>query len=92
MTPRSYAWLDKYDTRQAENRRVIRAMDKENKKIRDAAKKERNELIRQLVKFVKKRDKRVQAYNKRCVRTLSELLSYAGSDKPDCYRLEVDIG
>ena len=65
VTPRSYAWLDKYDTRQAENRRVVRAMDKENKKIRDTAKKERNELIRQLVKFVKKRDKRVHDYNKR---------------------------
>ncbi len=32
-TPRSYAWLDTYDTRQAENRRIVRAMDKENKKV-----------------------------------------------------------
>ncbi len=30
-TPRSYSWVDKYDTRQAENRRVARAMEKENK-------------------------------------------------------------
>ena len=57
---RSYSWLDKYDTRQADNRRIVRLMEKENKKVRDAARKERNELVRTLVKFVQKRDKRVQ--------------------------------
>ena len=35
-------------------------MEKENKKVRDAARKERNELVRTLIKFVHKRDKRVQ--------------------------------
>ncbi len=64
-TPRSYSWLDKYDTRQGENRRVVRAMDKENKKIRDAARKERNDLVKELVKFVRKRDKRIQDFNRR---------------------------
>ncbi len=34
VTPRSYSWTDKYDTRQAENRRVARAMEKENKSVR----------------------------------------------------------
>ena len=33
VTPRSYAWVDKYDTRQADNRRVARLMEKENKKV-----------------------------------------------------------
>ena len=64
VTPRSYNWLDKYDTRQGENRWMKRAMEKENKKVRDVARKERNELVRNLVKFVKKRDKRVQAFGK----------------------------
>ncbi len=64
-TPRSYSWLDKYDTRQAENRRISRLMEKDNKKIRDAAKKERNELVRSLVKFMRKRDRRVHDYNRR---------------------------
>lgn len=64
VTTRSYSWLDKYDTRQADNRRISRLMEKENKKIRDQARKERNELVRSLAKFVIKRDKRVQAYNK----------------------------
>lgn len=39
-------------------------MEKENKKTRDKARKERNELVRQLVAFVRKRDRRVQAHRK----------------------------
>lgn len=31
---------------QAPNRRVVRAMEKENKKVRDAAKKKRNETVK----------------------------------------------
>jgi DnaJ family protein A protein 5 len=58
-TRKSYAWMDEYDTRHAENRRVVRAMEKENKKVRDKARKERNEQVRALVEFVRKRDKRV---------------------------------
>jgi len=65
VTPRSYSWLDKYDTRQGENRWVKRKMEQENKKIRDKARKERNEVIRNLVNFVRKRDKRVLDYKKR---------------------------
>ena len=41
-TTRSYSWLDKYDTRQGENRWVKRKMDQENEKIRDEKRKERN--------------------------------------------------
>jgi len=58
-TSRSYTWLDKYDTRQGENRWVKRKMEAENKKVRDKARKERNEAVRNLVGFVRKRDKRV---------------------------------
>ena len=61
-TQKSYVWLDKYDLREAPNRRVQRLMEKDNKKLRDAAKKERNEEVRALVKFVRKRDRRVKAY------------------------------
>lgn len=62
VTARSYSWLDKYDVR-GENRRIQRLAEKENKKFRDAAKKERNELVRNLVSLIRKRDKRIQAYN-----------------------------
>jgi len=65
ITTRTYSWLDKYDTRQADNRRVSRLMEKENKKVRDAAKKERSDVVRELMTFVRKRDKRLQEYAKK---------------------------
>ena len=64
-TARSFSWLDKYDTRQGENRWVKRKMEAENKKIRDKARKERNESVRNLVNFVRKRDKRLAEYSKK---------------------------
>ena len=63
-TPRTFSWKDKYDTRQAENRWMRRKMEQENKVVREAAKKERNTVVRNLVAFVRKRDKRVVAYKK----------------------------
>lgn len=61
-THKSFGWLDEYDIQKAPNRRIARLMEKENKKIRDKAKKERNDEIQALVGFVRKRDKRVKAY------------------------------
>ncbi|XP_044148694.1 dnaJ homolog subfamily C member 21 isoform X2 [Bufo gargarizans] len=63
-TGKNFAWKEEYDTRQASNRWEKRAMEKENKKTRDKARKERNELVRELVAFIRKRDKRVQAHRK----------------------------
>jgi len=40
-------------------------MEAENKKIRDKAKRERNEVVRNLAQFVRKRDKRVAEYSKK---------------------------
>ncbi|KAF5396421.1 DnaJ subfamily A member 5, partial [Paragonimus heterotremus] len=64
-TRKSYTWLEKYDTRCAESRQERRAMEAENRRIRNAARKKRNEEIRELVAFVKKRDKRVAAERER---------------------------
>lgn len=61
-TQKHFGWLDEYDIRQAPNRRVVKLMEKENKKIRDKAKREHNDEIQALVEFVRKRDKRVKAY------------------------------
>ena len=44
-TRKTYTWLDKYDIRQGPNRWTVRQMEKENKKIRDKARKERNEEV-----------------------------------------------
>ena len=64
-TSKTFVWHEKYDTRHAPNRRVVRAMEKENKKLRDAAKKERNDEIRELVHHVRKRDRRVKAHKEK---------------------------
>ncbi|XP_014231055.2 dnaJ homolog subfamily C member 21 isoform X1 [Trichogramma pretiosum] len=64
ITKRSFSWLDPWNITKGPNRWTVRQMEKENKKVRDAAKKERNEQIRNLVAFVRKRDKRVQAHAK----------------------------
>lgn len=39
-------WAEKYDTREAPSRPIRRAMEQENKKLRDKARKERNEEVR----------------------------------------------
>lgn len=60
----SFDHLDKYKTTEAENRRILRAMEKENKKVKDAARKDRNTNVRNLVEFIKKRDKRLKVHRK----------------------------
>lgn len=61
-TKRSFAWLDPYDIRDVPNRQYLRLCEKANKKVRDKAKRERNEQVRNLVAFIRKRDKRVQLH------------------------------
>ena len=55
----SFAWADQYDVMEAPNRRVRRAMEDENRKVRKGAKRARNDDVLALVRFVKKRDPRV---------------------------------
>lgn len=57
-TRKSYAWKDKWRLSDAPDRRVRRAMEKENKKLRADAVREFNDTVRSLVTFVRKRDKR----------------------------------
>ncbi|CAD5113512.1 DgyrCDS2672 [Dimorphilus gyrociliatus] len=64
-TRKSFVWVDEYDIREAPNRYVRRQIERENKKHRDKAKKERNEEVQALVAYVKKRDKRMIAYRKK---------------------------
>ncbi|CAJ0959682.1 unnamed protein product, partial [Mesorhabditis belari] len=61
-TARPFSWLDEYDIRNAPNRLTLRAMEKENKKLREAGKKQRNEQIRELIGFIRKRDPRIIKY------------------------------
>ncbi|KAI5706655.1 hypothetical protein M8J75_010115 [Diaphorina citri] len=59
-TKKTYSWLKAFDINMAPNRRVLRLIEKENKRIRDKAKKEYNDTVKNLVEFVRKKDKRVQ--------------------------------
>lgn len=47
------------------NRQYLKLVDKENKEVRYQARKERNEEIRNLVAFMRKRDKMVKAEKKK---------------------------
>jgi DnaJ family protein A protein 5 len=57
-TLKTFAWADEYNLAAAENRKVRRLMEEENKKLRRAEAKEFNDTVRQLIQFVRKRDKR----------------------------------
>ncbi|XP_018802191.1 PREDICTED: dnaJ homolog subfamily C member 21 [Bactrocera latifrons] len=63
-TKKSYTWLCPYDVKDIRDRRILREVEKEMKKVVQKARKERNDEVRNLVSFVRKRDKRVQAYKK----------------------------
>lgn len=59
-TRRSFSWLDKYNPSLAPNRGVRRSIEKENKLMRDAGKKDFNDTVRQLIIYLKKRDPRLR--------------------------------
>lgn len=63
-TKKSYAWLFTHNIQEIRDRRVLKLVDKDHKKIQQKARKERNEEVRSLVLFVKKRDKRMAEYRK----------------------------
>lgn len=55
---KTFAWYDQYRLRDAPDRRTRRAMENQNQKARDAARKEFNETVRTLTSFIRKRDPR----------------------------------
>ncbi|KAH9995729.1 DnaJ domain-containing protein [Russula vinacea] len=61
-TAKEFTWFDQWNTTEAPDRHARRLMEKDNKKARDAARKEYNETIRTLVMFVRKRDPRYKEY------------------------------
>lgn len=63
-TKKTYTWLCQHNIQEIRDRRILREIEKETKKIAQKARKERNDEVRALVSFVRKRDKRVQEYKK----------------------------
>lgn len=64
-TKKTYTWLCPHNINEIRDRRILREIEKETKKLAQKARKKRNEEIRTLVSFVRKRDKRVQAHTKK---------------------------
>ena len=56
-----FAWADKYNPNEAPSRFVRRRMEEDNRRARKHAKREYVDQIRELVEFVKRRDKRFVA-------------------------------
>lgn len=63
-TKKTYTWLCPHNISEIRDRRILREVEKETKKIAQKKRKERNDEVRALVSFVRKRDKRVQVYRK----------------------------
>lgn len=61
-TVKDFAWADKYNPAAAPNRKVRRLMEEDNKKERKSMKRVHNDAVRELVAFVRKRDKRLAAH------------------------------
>ncbi|KAG6105149.1 hypothetical protein E4U13_008034 [Claviceps humidiphila] len=57
-TRKSFSWKEKYRLSDAPDRRVRRAMEKENKKCREDAIRQFNEAVRFFIAFVRRRDPR----------------------------------
>ncbi|KAF7316968.1 hypothetical protein HMN09_00431200 [Mycena chlorophos] len=61
-TEKEFAWMDKYNLSEAPDRRIRRLMEKDNKKAREDARREYNDTVRSLAKFLRKRDPRYKSY------------------------------
>ncbi|KAG9005081.1 hypothetical protein FRB93_009950 [Tulasnella sp. JGI-2019a] len=61
-TAKDFVWVEYWNLAEAPDRRVRRQMEKENKKVRDDARKEYNDIVRTLALFLRKRDPRYKAH------------------------------
>ncbi|KAJ7726051.1 DnaJ-domain-containing protein [Mycena maculata] len=61
-TAKDFAWMDQWNLTEAPDRRVRRLMEKDNKKAREDARREYNDTVRSLAKFLRKRDPRYKTH------------------------------
>ncbi|KAJ7052520.1 DnaJ domain-containing protein [Mycena amicta] len=61
-TEKEFAWTDMYNLSEAPDRKIRRLMEKDNKKAREDARREYNDTIRSLAKFLRKRDPRYKTH------------------------------
>ncbi|KAF9000755.1 hypothetical protein BDQ17DRAFT_1359486 [Cyathus striatus] len=61
-TSKDFYWMDQWNILEAPDRRVRRIMEKDNKKARDDARRDYNDTVRSLAKFIRKRDPRYKLH------------------------------
>ncbi|KAJ1734145.1 hypothetical protein LPJ61_001220 [Coemansia biformis] len=61
-TRKSFGWFDRYRLSDADNRQIRRLMEKENKRLRDKARREFVETVQNLAAWMKKRDPRYKRF------------------------------
>ncbi|KAJ2141301.1 hypothetical protein IW142_004936 [Coemansia sp. RSA 564] len=61
-TCKSFGWLDRYRLADADNRQVRRLMEKENRRLREKARREFVETVQNLATWVRKRDPRYKSF------------------------------
>ncbi|KAG5646097.1 hypothetical protein DXG03_004336 [Asterophora parasitica] len=64
-TAKDFTWSEQWNLAEGPDRRVRRLMEKDNKKARDDARREYNDTVRSLAKFIRKRDPRYKAHQVR---------------------------
>ncbi|KAJ7104319.1 hypothetical protein B0H15DRAFT_960443 [Mycena belliarum] len=61
-TAKDFAWDDQWNLTEAPDRRIRRLMEKDNKKAREDARREYNDTVRSLAKYLRKRDPRYKTH------------------------------
>ncbi|KAF5367046.1 hypothetical protein D9758_004051 [Tetrapyrgos nigripes] len=61
-TSKDFAWMDQWNPAEGPDRRVRRLMEKDNKKVREDARRDYNDTVRSLAKFIRKRDPRYKTH------------------------------
>ncbi|KAG6853795.1 hypothetical protein C0991_001384 [Blastosporella zonata] len=71
-TSKDFIWSEQWNLTEAPDRRVKRLMEKDNKKARDDARREYNDTVRSLAKFIRKRDPRYKSHLARQLEQLQQ--------------------
>ncbi|KDR76404.1 hypothetical protein GALMADRAFT_121467 [Galerina marginata CBS 339.88] len=61
-TEKDFTWMEQWNIAEAPERRIRRLMEKDNKKLREDSRREYNDTVRSLVKFIRKRDPRYKRH------------------------------
>lgn len=87
---KAFGHADKWNTREAQSRQVRRAMEQENKKARQTAKKEFNGEVRQIVQRIHRRDPRVIEHQKQQMKDNVEKTQRENAEKEQKKKIEAE--